>query len=273
MSRHKQSKKSKSGKNRTSISGHTRHGNELLPPFAKMAATGKMQFSSWMNERLPEMIWAALIREALGQEHALGLFRRLLNYIGKHKDKELLSDITLTSISKLDTPFREEIIAFIIEPPEAARPLATLRLFKSLPARQSWDKLLPRFEPDLELLMSTVGSNLWHQSQEATDCRWLRVMAQVMSGKFHIPKETADKWFGYPNEGDQRSVRPSIRAAEIAPDTMDPPDLTWPNAFWDEAWKNTPCLTLVKGNDELFNPGKVVTRKQINSAMESLEKH
>jgi hypothetical protein len=231
-----------------------------------------MAFSSWMNERLPEMIWAALIREALGQDHALGLFRRFLNFIAEHKNKELLSDITLTSISKIDTPLREEIIAFIVEPPEAARPLATLRLFKSLPARPSWDKLLPKIDPNLELLMSTVGSNLWHQSQEATDCRWLRVMAQVMAGKFHIPKETAEKWFGYPNEGDQRSVRPSIRAAEIAPSSMDPPDLTWPNAFWDEAWQNTPCLELVK-NEVAFNPGKVVTQIQIDKVIESLEKH
>ena len=160
-----------------------------------------------------------------------GFFRRFLNFIGKHEKKDLLSDITHTSISKLDTQFREEVIAFIVEPPEAASPLATLRLFNSLPARQSWDKLLPQIKPNIELLMSTVGSNLWHQSQEATDCRWLSVMARVVAGKFHIPEETAKKWFGYPNEGDQRSVRPSIRAAEIAPSSIDPPDLTWPNAF------------------------------------------
>ncbi len=272
MSRHKKSKKSKSGKNRTPISGHTRHGKELLPPFTKISGTGKIAFSSWMNERFPEMIWAALIREALGQDHALRLFRRFLNFVGDHKNREQLSDITLTSISKLENPFREEVISFIVEPPEAAKPLATLRLFKSLPAYQTWDKLLPNIEPNIELLMSTTGSNLWHQSQEATDCRWLRVMAQVMTGKFHIPKETAEKWFGYPNEGDQRSVRPSIRAAEIAPGTMDPPDLTWPNAFWDEAWQNTSCLELVK-KEEPFDPGKVITRGQIEKTIDSLEKH
>jgi len=272
MSKRKKSKKSKSGKNRTPISGHTRHGKELLPPFAKMAGTGKMAFSSWINERLPEMIWAALIREALGQDHAIGLFRRFLNYIGKHEKKALLSDITLTSLSKLDIALREEIIAFIIEPPDVAGPLATLRLFESLPARQSWDKLLPKIEPNLDLLMSAVGSNLWHQSQEATDCRWLRVMAQVVTGKFHIPEETAKNWFGYPNEGDQRSVRPSIRAAEIAPSSMDPPDLTWPNAFWEEAWHNTPCLALVKGG-EILHPDEVVTRGQIDKAKAALEEH
>jgi hypothetical protein len=272
MSRGKKTKRSKSGKNRTPISGHTRHGKELLPPFAKIAGTGKMAFSSWMNERLPEMIWAALIREALGQEYALGLFRRFLNFIGKHEKKALLSDVTITSLSKLDVPLREEIIAFIVEPPDAARSLATLRLFKSLPARQSWDKLLPEIEPNIELLMSTVGSNLWHQSQEATDCRWLRVMAQVVTGNLHIPEETAKNWFGYPNKGEQRSVRPSIRAAEIAPRSMEPPDLTWPNAFWEEAWHNTPCLALVK-DVNVVHPGEVFTRSQVGKATEALEEH
>jgi hypothetical protein len=165
--RKKKSKKSKSGKNRTLISGHTRQGKELLPPFAKM--TGKMIYSSWMNERLPEMIWAVLIRETLGQEYALGLFRRFLKFIGEHEEKELLSEITLTALSKLEVSLREEVIEFIIEPPDAAIPLATLRLFKSLPACESWDKFLPNVEPNIELLMSAVGSNLWHQSQEATD--------------------------------------------------------------------------------------------------------
>ena len=174
-------KRSKSKKNRTPISGHTRQGNQLLPPFSKLENISS--FSSWINDRLPEMIWAALIRVATGRDYALGQFRRILNFISEHKRVDILSDITLTGFSKMEEQIRNEILSFIIEPPDAAHALATLRLFESLPARETWDRLLPAVAPNVELLMDAVGATLWHQSQEATDCRWIKLMAQVLTGK------------------------------------------------------------------------------------------
>lgn len=232
----------------------------------------KMALSSWLNDRLPEMVWAALIRLSVDQDYALGQFRRFLTFIGKHGRKEELSDVTLTGLSKLDDPVREEIIGFLVEPPEAAEALATLRLFKALPARYTWDKLLPQIEPNLNLLMKAVGATLWHQSQEATDCRWMRLMAQVVTGKLKIPADMVKLWLGYPNEGDQRSVRPSIRASEITLTLFDPPDLTWPHAFWQEAWQATPCLELVKRKPTLI-PDTFVTRHRVSEVLELLESH
>jgi hypothetical protein len=55
---------------------------------------GKMGFTSWMNDRLPEMIWVALIRLSVDQDHALGQFRRILNILAKHESSDSLSDIT-----------------------------------------------------------------------------------------------------------------------------------------------------------------------------------
>ena len=220
-------KTTKSGKNRTPISGHKHVGGQLLPPFAT-AMGGKMQFSSWMNDRLPEMLWAALIIASVDRDYAFGQFRRILNFIGKHEHKDQFYDLTLTGIAKIDKKLRIELIRFMVEPPEASVALSSLHLFAALPGKEEWHQELPTIEPDVGLLMNAVGCTLWHQSQEATDCRWVRLMAQVISGKFHIPAETADKWFKYPNEGDLRSVRPSIRAAEMAQNPLEPPDLTWP---------------------------------------------
>jgi hypothetical protein len=118
MSKRKK-KHSKHQKSRTSLQDHSQRGKTLLPPFlTKMPG---MSPSSWMNDRLPEMIWAVLLRVALGQEHALGLFRRVLNFIGGHSSKAELHDVMLTSISKLPREMRDELIAFICEPPEARR--------------------------------------------------------------------------------------------------------------------------------------------------------
>jgi hypothetical protein len=260
----------KNNKFRTPLSAHTLKGKELLPPFAKVS--DKMAYSSWLNDRLPDMVWAALIRLYVDEDYALGQFRRFLTFIAQHGKREQLSDVTLTGFSKLDDPLREEILGFLLEPPEAAAALATLRLFEALPARPTWDKLLPRIEPNIGLLMKAVGATLWHQSQEATDCRWVRLMGQVVTGRLHIPGDIAKQWFGYPNEGDQRSVRPSIRAAEISQNPFDPPDLTWPKAFWHEAWMNTPCLELVQ-RTPITVPDTGVTRSGVSRVIELLKAH
>ena len=261
--------KSKSGKNRTSLQDHKKVGKQLQPGFAVVA--DKMTFSSWSNDRLPEMIWAAVIRIIDDQDYAISEFRRILSFIGEHKSKDKLSDITLTGISKLDEGLREEFVSFILKNESTANALTVLKLFKHLPARETWVKFLPDSQPVLEILMDAVGFNLPHQSQEATDCRWLRLMAQVISGKFHIPRETAEEWFGYPYEGDLRAIRPSIRAAEINDNPFKEKDLTWPNSFWDDAWNNTPCLALIEEKEEVKDSG--LSRADITSLLEEIETH
>lgn len=264
-------KTSKSGRNRTPISGHTHIGGQLLPPFAT-AMAGKMQHSSWMNERLPEMLWAALIIASADRDYALGQFRRILNFIGEHKQREQFHDLTHTGIAELDKTLRTELIRFIVEPPEASLALCALRLFDALPSGKEWGQELPLIEPNVDLLMDAVGNTLWHQTQEATDCRWVRLMAKVISGKMHIPKETADEWLKYPNEGDQHSVRPTIRSAEIALDMPKSPDLTWSKAFWEEAWANTPCIVLQQQHSQP-SIDETVTRQAISELCERLEGH
>jgi len=268
----KKKKSSRSGKNRTPLSGHTHVGKELKPPFAKLEATGKVALSSWTNERLPEMVWAALIRVSVEQNYALDEFRRILSFIANHSQKESLHDITLTGISKLDEPLREELISCIIGSPITSDALPVLRLFKALPAFDSWNKLLPVADPNIELLMDAVGATLWHQSQEATDCRWLRVVTQLITGKFHVPREMAEEFLKYPNEGDQRSVRPRIRASEMQTNPLNPPDMAWPNNFWHEVWENTPCFILdvpKKTQHDAFS----VTRQTLTEMFSVLEEH
>lgn len=267
----KKKNKSRSGKNRTPLLDHKKVGKQLQPAFAQMGE--KMTFSSWSNERLPEMIWAAVIRVIDNQDFAITEFRRILAFINEHEFKENLSDITLTGIAKLDDGLREEFIGFILENDTTASALTVLTLFDSLPARETWLKLLPNFQPDLGILMDAVGFNIPHQSQEATDCRWLRLMAQVFAGKLHIPKEMADKWIAYPYEGNQRQIRPSIRAAEIADDPFKEKDLTWPNSFWDEAWNKSPCLALMEEKETPTNIEADVSRENISQLIKKLEEH
>lgn len=264
-------KKSRSGKNRTSLQDHKKVGKQLQSGFAVVA--DKVTFSSWSNERLPEMIWAAVIRVVDDQDYAISEFRRVLSFIGGHAEKERLSDISISGIAKLPERLREEFVGFILRSERTASALVVLSLFETLPARETWIKFLPEKAPDVSLLMDAVGFNLPHQSQEATDCRWLRLMAQVVSGKFHVPREMAEEWFGYPYEGDLQKIRPSIRASEIADNPFVKKDLTWPNAFWDEAWRASPCLALIEEKEDAAGSAAKLSWADLSPVIDGLEYH
>src|SRR5205085_7440165 len=47
--------------------------------------------------------------------------------------------------------------------------------------------------------------------------------------------------FEYPNYGDMRSVRPSIRASEGALDALNEATGNWPKLFWQECLNSTAC--------------------------------
>lgn len=221
---------------------------------------------------MPEMLWAVIVRAIDEQEFAISQFRRIINFVGNHERSEEFFDLTHTGISKIDADLRAELIACITDHPAISDALTILRLFNDLPAAPDWMARTPEQKPDFELLMRAVGQNLWHQSQEATDCRWLRLMAQLAAGKLRVPREIAEEWIGYPDVGDQKSVRPSIRAAEIAPTFVEPPDKTWADSFWLEAWHNTPCLVL--NNDTVEHPEAVpVTRAAISKLLQNLKEH
>lgn len=257
---------------KTPLKGHVLKGKTLEPPFALLHK--KLTNSSWIDDRLPEMLWAALILAEFGRDDALKIFRRVLKFIGQHSKRDQLFDMTLTGIANLAAELQSDLLMNLCYQESIAYALQPLLLFPSVPARAAWETVLPDGRPDEKLLMKAIGLTLWHQSQEATDCRWVKVMAEVLSGRFQIPPDIAEQWFGYPNVGDQREVRPTIRAAEITP-RLNSPDLTWPRDFWRVCWASTPCLELPSKNGiELQTPATSTTsRDAVNNARDSLRQH
>jgi hypothetical protein len=261
----------KPGFQSTPLKQHTREGSLLIPPFAKMGASTV----SWMNDRLPEMVWAALIIAGLGRTDAIAFFRYFLQQIANNENRDALSNVWLSDFAKLTPQLREFILNLLTANLQTRKALSPLLLFESLPARPDWQVRLP--EPDEQsvgLLMHAVGLTLYHQTQEATDCRWVSVAAQVVSGRFQMPNhgEQLKQVLEYPNYGDLREVRPMIRSAEMIRNPMEPIDLTWPHAFWAEAWAKTPCHSFPrKGTATIAKPGTTVNR--ISETKSLLKQH
>ena len=125
----------------------------------------------------------------------------------------------------------------------------------------------------VESLMRCVGATLRHKSQEATDCRWVRLMAQSFAGKMHLNStETVEEMFHYPYKFDQHKVRPTVRSMELSLEALKPPDPTWPRAFWHESWKNTSCIELRQQYEQPVLD-EVVTRQSVVDLREHLEEH
>jgi hypothetical protein len=232
---------------------------------------------SWMNDRLPEMIWAALLISALGRDVALKEFRKFLRFVGVNRDRESLHDCTLTGFANLEDSLQSAVIEVLCGSDLAKQALAPLLLFEGLPARVTWQVKLQAETADSSapmVLMEAVRLTLFHQSQEATDCRWVRVMCAVFGRRVIIPTEELKLWNGYPHFGDQTHVRPSVRAMEGAMNMGQGPNLTWPKAFWSECWEKTPCMgPIPKGKPDSAGEAGTISLGSVSKIRGELESH
>jgi hypothetical protein len=266
----KKSKKKLRSQTRTPISAHKKEGKVLKPPFVQFGM-GRKNLVSWTNDRLPEIIWASLLIAGLGRDRALQIFRRFLRFGNENSPR--FWDPTLTGFSQLEDTDRRAALASLCESEESRHALASLLLFSALPARESWQEALQNASPgSVELLMEAVRLTLFHQSQEATDCRWIRIMAAVFGQHANIPKDALIQLNGYPNIGDQSQVQPRIRAMEGLIDAGQKKDVTWPNAFWAECWEKTPCLEMETGENNK-GPATLVDLTVLNDIRRKLESH
>lgn len=138
------------------------------------------------------------------------------------------------------------MLQILCESDEHKEALVSLLLLENLPAKDSWANaisLVPTPHKWVNL-MHAVALTLDHQSQEATDCRWVRLMCLVAGGQAIMPPEHVKEIAYYPEYGEQRSVRPSIRAAEMAFWDLEGVKRDWADHFWEQCLSDTGCYPL-----------------------------
>jgi hypothetical protein len=59
----------------STLGQHQRQKSKLIPPLNRMPAP--MTHSNWMHDRMPEMLWACLVRAVLPRDEALQVFREV----------------------------------------------------------------------------------------------------------------------------------------------------------------------------------------------------
>lgn len=231
----------------TPLKDYQHVGKKLTPPLATLDT----QPRSWINERLPEMVWAVLIRAHHADTNSLAIFKDILRWL--EDQHAVIAGVTLTDIANYDDALRTAFIEQVVTAAgtDALRPLL---LLPDLPAYNDWNDTLKveatpeEQEADWSHLADAVAKVMDHQSQEATDCRWVKLMGTILTGKMHLPGEMLKELNYYPNYGDQRAVRPTIRAMEMTMGLTEP-DYQWAKKFWDYCY-NTPCMPEINQNSE-----------------------
>lgn len=237
----KQKKRKKSG---TSLSQHKQYKTTLTPPLAGLPG---IKSSSWMDNRLPEMLWAALLIAELPRHVALDTFRAVGNYVSQFADTEdSLHDVSHTGLSRAKPERLEQFIHTITVTEQHREALAPLCLLRELPGHEVWKRTLATdaHSKKWRTLAHAIALTLNHQSQEATDCRWVRMLCLMLSGKAIMAPEQVMEIGRYPNYGDMRSVRPMIRASEIGFSDEFEDGRDWANKFWQQCLFDTPCHPL-----------------------------
>jgi hypothetical protein len=250
MSKKKKKYKKSVSKNYSTIEQHRIDGKSLVPPLLQFP---KLQTHSWRDERLAEMLWASLLVSNLPRPEAISVFRQIANYISKLPNRSNLADVTHTGLANAPEEDMEGFLKILVSRGEQKRVLSSLLLFENLPARDRWLKalIIENGQPDISFLMNAVAKTLDHQSQEATDCRWMRILAMMVGDRLKLPSEEIEKEIAYyPNYGDMREIRPSIRAVEGLFSSATDKKTEWPEKFWDECWRKSPCFPLNTSRDQ-----------------------
>ena len=175
----------------TDISKHKLDGKTLLPPFRQLP----MSPSSWKDDRMPEMLWAVLLIGNIKREEALDTFRKVADLVSRNSE---LSDITHSGIAAWSKESRIILINLLKKShPEAQKILQSLAIFSDLPGYNEWKDVLGEPGNEKEVagyLAKGVSATLRHQSQEATDCRWIKFLCEIHGGKMKFSSSIGGKF-------------------------------------------------------------------------------
>lgn len=245
------SKKKGSRKNRYSkLAKHQRIGKKLQAPFNKIP---NLSPSSWVNDCIPNILWACILAGFLDRKLYLNLFRTVIVNTREHVTNYKEVYITHNALTQLSNRDFDIIFQDVLNNNAAKRILSSLLLLDSLPDKHHWERHLEKpIAENINIIVNAVGVCFDHQSQESTDIRWLKVMYLICTERMYFPQSMAEmleEFRCYPDKGDMKSVRPVIRSMEIGFRTLEAGKegslkLSTPHQedFWKEGLKKSECI-------------------------------
>ena len=201
---------------------------------------------SWTYGRLPEYLWIGLVFKQYGRK--IGLEKMYKIICDLH---ELMPELTsprlsviLSTDAELQKIFYKRVLKIINK-----RALAPLTMIFTLSKYPEFAKCFYEEEMNVnerrQVLIETMRLLMDHQTNDATDIRFIVLYFESMSGRLHIRKEQADLLLKYPylDHGDEemRMIRPMVRSMELITLAFEEPGLEYLNYFWERVSAMTEC--------------------------------
>ncbi len=274
-------------RNVSPLESHPRAGHKLQSPFSRLQ--GHMIKSSWHDECIPNIIWACILSSFLERDTYLKLFSQLIRDTRENLERRKEIFLTHNFLATTTEDEFDTIFSNILSSEEARRYLSALRIVDCLPDRKHWTRHLPEpdFEKDWQILAHAVADTFDHQSQGATDIRWLKIAYFLFcQERLVMPPGKVEEIEYYPNKGDMRTVRPSIRALEITTRMIEfgeeptqksgnggtvslPP--RHDEAFWLEMKAKSECIVSTAFRGPELGPAEL--RDEVLEIMQEVDKH
>ncbi|MBK9949215.1 MAG: hypothetical protein IPP12_18825 [Nitrospira sp.] len=255
--------------NTSTIDQHRRIGSKLVPPLARIP---KMMPLSWADDHMPEMLWAVLLAGVLEREHYLDVLRKVAvrcrswflrdddgSSAEQKPDPEVGLNFSIivdqTKLAEVSDEEFHDVITILLAHPLGYAALRPILLIDDLPGIARWKREISvdPTKDDWNTLSRAIAKVLDHQSETSTDIRWFKVIVAIISGRIIFPMslaEMGEEFRLFPDKGDMRVVRPSIRSMEMTLRRRDP--ARWIGQFWAQALRDTRCIDPSEGEEYTF---------------------
>lgn len=228
--------------NHSSLSDHKIKKGKFITPFNE-ALGGIMKDNPWFQFRLPEYLWLGLVLKHYGRTDGLVKCNLLLRKVSEHK--ALIELPKFSSI--LNLPDDEQIKLFnqfseIIDN-EVLSPLTAIFTFTDYHCFATHFLAQISLEERIEKINEVISESSYHQTEFATDLRFLVIYYMLLIEKLCMPKHTLELLMKYPtlphSDEAMRMIRPTIRATEVCMPNDNNSDYL--NTFWEGVSRLSHC--------------------------------
>lgn len=238
-------------KKHTKLSDHTFKKGKFITPINSLPLIQEFEDEkSWTYGRMPEYLWIGLILKHYGRDEGLRKSYGIISTL--HKLAPDLYTARLSQVLKLDTDIQKRFYDYIVcsGAKEALSPLTIFLTASKAPVfAECFYCPNQSVEDRCEAIIQTMRDIMDHQSNEATDIRFVALYFNLLSGKVHLLKEQVDLLTAYPtaSHSDEimRMARPTVRSHEMMILTFEKIDSAYLKEFWRCVSEMTDCSIFV----------------------------
>ena len=226
----------------STLAQHDFNKGKFIPPLMKLS--DRIEFISWCKDRLPEMLWLALIYSQYDRQTGLEKTMRILTYI-----KNIGCYIELPYFSLiLNLPDAQQVKIYEFIKSEnnedVLSPLTLIFNYSEYPVFAKAFYSEENNEDKKRTLLECIKKFYPHQEECTTDIRYLALYYEIITGRLQQKREILNELILYtqiPHTDERmRSIRPLIRSTEgITPFIQK--DKNYLEKFWENISSMTDC--------------------------------